>query len=98
MAWDSIRMFVPRLSGWNDAWYRQHLRRGRPHFLDLMAILFSIQRSAETGREQVYVTRYKSNHALLEMLNARLSGELYKRYADLIETMIAGTAARHVLS
>lgn len=98
MAWDSIRMFVPRLSGWNDAWYRQHLRRGRPHFLDLMAILFSIQRSAETGREQVYVTRYKSNHALLEMLNARLSGELYKRYADLIETMIAGTAARHVLT
>jgi hypothetical protein len=43
-------------------------------------------------------TRYKSDHALLEMLNARLSGELYKRYADLIETMLAGTAARHVLT
>jgi hypothetical protein len=35
---------------------------------------------------------------LLEMLNARLSGEFYKRYADLIETMLAGTAARHVLT
>ena len=32
------------------------------------------------------------------MLNARLSGELYKRYADLIETMLAGTAAKHVLT
>ncbi|MBB4154414.1 hypothetical protein GGQ80_002327 [Sphingomonas jinjuensis] len=32
------------------------------------------------------------------MLNACLSGELIKRYADLIETMLAGTAARHVLT
>ena len=95
--WDSIRAFTPRLSGWKDAWYRQFLRRGRPHFLDLMAMLFSVQSSAETGRDHVYVTRYKGDGAVVAMLNARLSGELYKRYADLIETMLAGTAARHWL-
>jgi len=95
--WDSIRMFVPRISGWKDAWYRQYLRHGRPHFLDLMAMLFSIQRSAETGHDHVYVTRYKGDGALVAMLNARLSAELFKRYADLLETMLASTAARHWL-
>lgn len=96
--WDSICAFVPRLSGWEGAWYRQYLRRGRPHFLGLMAMLFSIQRSAETGQDHVYVTRYKGDGALVAMLNARLSAELYKRYADLIETMLAVTAARHCLT
>lgn len=95
--WDSIRMFVPRLSGWKDAWYRQHLRRGRPHFLDLMAMLFSIQRTAESGHDNVYVTRYKGDGALVAMLNARLSAELYKRYANLLETMLSTTAACHCL-
>jgi hypothetical protein len=95
--WDSIRMFAPRLSGWKDAWYRQYLRRARPHFLDVIAMLFSIQRTAETGQDHVYVTRYKGNGALAAMLNARLSAELYKRYSDLFETMLSATAARHLL-
>ena len=96
--WDSIRMFVPALSRWKDKWYRQYLRRGRPHFLDLMAVLFSIQRSAETGHDHLYVTRYKNDGALVAMLNARLSGELYKRYADLIETMLRRTALADLLN
>jgi hypothetical protein len=95
--WDSIRMFVPRLSGWKDAWYRQHMRRGRPHLFDLMAMLFSIQSTAETGHDLLYVTRYKGDGALVAMLNARLSAEFYKRYADLLETMLAKTAARQLL-
>lgn len=97
-AWSSIRAFVPKLSGWKDAWYKQFLRRGRPHFLDLMAILFSIQKSAELGHDHLYVTRYKGDGALVAMLNARLSGEWYRRYADLIEMMVARTRARRVLT
>ena len=92
--WDSIHTFVPRISDWKNAWHRKYQRNGRAHFFDLMAMLFSIQRSAEKGDDYVYVTRYRGDGALVAMLNARLSAELFKRYADLLETMLASTTAR----
>lgn len=95
--WDSIVRYVPRLSGWKDAWWHHHHSRGRPHFLDLMAILFSILKSAETDKDVIYITRYKDENRLLAMLNARLSNASYLRYADLIETMLDRTAARQCL-
>jgi hypothetical protein len=96
-AWDSIRAFVPQLSAWKDAWWRQFQLRGRPHFLDLMAMLFSIQQSAEAGQDRLFVTRYKGDGSLVAMLNARLSGALFMRYADLCEAMLAGTACSPAL-
>ena len=96
-AWDSIRAFISQLSGWKDSWWRQFETRGRPHFFDVMSMLFSIQSSAETGSDRVFVTRYKNDGALVAMLNARLSGAMNMRYADLIETMLAGTSRSYEL-
>lgn len=96
-AWASIRAFIPDLSRWKRAWWKQFKMRGDPHFLDLVAVLFSIQRSAEAGGDRILVTRYRGDGALIAMLNARLSSIHYMRYADLIAAMLAGTACRHAL-
>lgn len=96
-AWDSIKTYVPTLSAWKNDYWRTHNARGRPHFLEIVAMLFSIARSAAVGEERVYISRYKDKSRLVAMLNARLSNSSYKPYADLIETMLAGSAMAHCL-
>lgn len=97
-AWASIRAYVPALAAWKEGLWRDQEIRGRPHFLEIAAILFSIARSANDDRDRVYVTRYKGDGALVAMLNARLSGATYMPYAALIEAMLAGTRARQFLT
>lgn len=92
-AWDSIKTFVPSLTSWKDAYWRDRHLRGKTHFLEIAAMLFSIARSASAGKDRTYITRYKGEGSLVAMLNARLSGAPYMPYANLIETMLAGTAA-----
>lgn len=96
-AWDSIKEYVPALSGWKNDYWRIHNARGRPHFLELVAMLFSIARSAAAGEERVYISRYRDKSRLVAMLNARLSNSSYKSYADLIEAMLGGSAMAHCL-
>lgn len=96
-AWDSIKKYVPALSEWKNEFWRAHNARGRPHFFEVAAMLFSIARSAAVGEERVYVPRYKDKSRLAAMLNARLSNSSYKPYADLVETMLARSAMAHCL-
>jgi hypothetical protein len=97
-AWDSIKTFVPSLTSWKDAYWRERHLRGKTHFLEIAAMLFSIARSASTGKDRVYITRYNGEGSLVAMLNARMSGAPYMPYANLIATMLAGTAARRALA
>ena len=97
-AWDSLRSHVPALSAWKEAVWRDWHQRGRPIFLEVAAMLFSIARSASGGAERIYVTRYKGEGCLVAMLNARLSNATYMPFADLIEAMLRGTRARHCLN
>jgi hypothetical protein len=97
-AWDSIKTYVPALCAWKEALWRDQRMRGRPHFLELAAMLYSIARSANDGGDRVYVTRYTGEGALVAMLNARLSSVTWIPYASLIEAMLAGTRARHCLT
>lgn len=97
-AWASIRSYVPSLGAWKESFWQETEMRGLPHFLEIVAILFSIARSARDGRSRVYVSNYHDDGALLAMLNARLSGVTYMPYASLIETMLAGTRARDWLT
>lgn len=96
-AWDSIRSYVPALSAWKEAVWHDWHQRGRPIFLEVAAMLFSIARSATSGVERIYVTRYKGEGSLVAMLNARLSNATYMPFANLIEAMLRGTRARHCL-
>jgi hypothetical protein len=97
-AWDSIKTFVPSLLAWKNAYWREQHERAKPHFLEIAAMLFSIARSASAGKDRTYIARYKGEGSLLVMLNARLSGAPYTPYANLIEVVLAGTLARHVLT
>jgi hypothetical protein len=96
-AWDSIRSHVPALTAWKESVWREQYMRGRPIFLEIAAMLFSIARTASGGSERIYVTRYKGEGCLVAMLNARLSNATYMPYANLIEAMLADTRARHWL-
>jgi hypothetical protein len=93
-AWDSIKTFVPELRPWKRECWSERSYRGDRHFAELAAILFSIARTATTGKERVYVTRYKGDGCLLAMLNAKLSSQAFMPYADLIATMLAATPVR----
>lgn len=93
-AWDSIRMYVPALSPWKQECWQELSVRGDRHFAELAAILFSIARTAATGKDRVYLTRYTGPGALLAMLNAKISAGEFMSYADLIATMLAATPAR----
>lgn len=97
-AWDSIRMFVPALSQWKQQMRAEQFVRGDRHFAELAAILFSIARTAEQGKDRVYVTRYTDAGALTAMLNAKLAAQTFMPYATLIETMLASTSARDRLN
>jgi hypothetical protein len=96
-AWDSIKAFVPALTHWKDAFWRERHARARPHFLEVAGMLFSIARSASASEDRIYITRYKSEGRLAAMLNARLSNASYMPYADLVAAMLAGTTYRHEL-
>lgn len=97
-AWDSIRAFVPALSPWKQQCWSELSYRGDRHFAELAAILFSIARTAATGKDRVYVTRYTGAGALVAMLNAKLAAQAFMPYAALIETMLAATPARDRLA
>lgn len=97
-AWDSIKAFVPELSAWKQQCWSEQFVRGERHFAELAAILFSVARTATTGKDRVYVTRYTDAGALTAMLNAKLAAQAFKPYATLIETMLAATAARDRLA
>lgn len=97
-AWDSIKTFVPSLTAWKDAYWRDRHLRGKTHVLEIAAMLFSIARTASAGKDRVYITRYKGEGSLVAMLNARLSGAPYMPYANLVAAMLAGTAAHHAVS
>lgn len=97
-AWDSIRTFIPALSPWKQQCWTELFCRGDHHFAELAAILFSIARTAATGKDRVYVTRYTGSGALLAMLNAKLTSQAFMPYAALIETMLAATPARDRLA
>lgn len=93
-AWDSIKAFVPALSPWKRECWSLHSYRGDRHFAELAAILFSIARTAATGKDRVYVTRYSGQGSLVAMLNAKLAGQAFMPYAGLIEWMLNATPAR----
>lgn len=93
-AWDSVRMFVPALSDWKQRYWQTQFARGDRHFAELVAILFSIAHSAATETDRLYVTRYKGEGSLIAMLNSKLASAAFAPYANLIETMLAGSAAR----
>lgn len=92
-AWDSIRMFVPALSDWKQAYWQTHLAQGDRHFAELVAILFSIAHSAANGSDHLYVTRYKGEGSLIAMLNSKLAATAFAPYAALIETMLRASSA-----
>lgn len=98
LAWDSICTFVPSLRSWKQQCWSELSYRGDRHFAELAAILFSIARTAATGKDRVYVTHYTGAGALLAMLNAKLTAQAFKPYAMLIETMLAATPARDRLA
>lgn len=93
-AWDSIKGFVPALSPWKRECWSLHAYRGDRQFAELAAILFSIARTAATGKDRVYVTRYTMPGALVAMLNAKLSAQSFMPFATLIETMLHATPTR----
>lgn len=96
--WNSIKMIVPALSRWKDQMWSEQLVRGDRQFAELSAILFSIARTAVTGKDRVYVTRYTDSSALTAMLNAKLTAHAFMPYAMLIEMMLATTSARDRLN
>lgn len=97
-AWDSIKTFVPELSPWKRQCWSEQFVRGDRLFAELAAILFSIARTATTGKDRVYVTRYNDASALTSMLNAKLAAQAFMPFATLIETMLRATPARDRLA
>ena len=65
---------------------------------ELVAILFSIVHTSQTGEPRLYVTRYKGEGALRAMLNSKLSNATFHRYATLIRTVLERTRARAELA
>ena len=96
-AWSSIREFVPEILDWERKFLLNRYYKPSQHFSELAAILFSIARSAESGTDKVYVTRYTGKGALVAMLNSKLKNKLFAQYAGIIESMLEATAIRERL-
>lgn len=97
-AWDSARMFVPSLSAWKQRYWQTEGGSGGAFFCELIAILFSIAHSGKGDGDRLYLTRFKGPEALLQMLNAKLSGRAFMPYAELISTFLRGSARAELLA
>lgn len=96
-AWDSISRLVPTLAEWKGKEHAAGRFDARQRFVELIAILFSIAKSAKTGADELFTSQYKGKGALLAMLNARLSGRHQMPHANLIETMLSRTTMAFLL-
>lgn len=93
-AWGSLRANVPTIAEFKrQLWDKRRLPKG--HILALLAVLFSIARTAKDGRDRNLAT---AQVGMVNMLNTRLNVEEYAQYATLIEAMLKGTAACRLLT
>lgn len=97
-AWDSARMFVPALSVWKQRYWQTEGGSGVAFFCELIAILFSIAHSGKGDGDRLYLTRIEGPEALLQMLNAKLSGWAFMPYAELISAFLRASARAELLA
>lgn len=91
-AWESLQSRVPELEAWKEEFWASRSDKGQAHLAMLFAILCSVAHSADTGTENVYITKYKGEGAVLAMLNSKLSGSDFKHCASLIDSFVRATA------
>ncbi|NRD88183.1 hypothetical protein C8024_00020 [Sphingopyxis sp. BSNA05] len=91
-AWDSLQSSVPGLDAWREEFWASRSDRSQAHLAMLFAILCSVAHSADTGTENVYITKYKGEGAVLAMLNSKLSSGDFKHCANLIDSFVRSTA------
>lgn len=91
-AWESLQLQIPGLDAWKDEFWASRSNKGQAHLAMLFAILCSVAHSADTGTENVYITKYKGEGAVLAMLNSKLSGGDFKHCANLVDSFIRSTA------
>lgn len=91
-AWGSMWRNVPGIRDWIISLWDVE-QRPKAHLYAVLAVLFSIARTAHDGRDRNLATKHSGKGAMVAMLNTRLHAEEYSRYAALFEAMLVGTAA-----
>jgi hypothetical protein len=96
-AYASLIRHVAGLREWvQELWELE--RRPKHHFFAVVTVLFSIARTAHSGKDRNLATLHSGKGAMVAMLNTRLHAEEYRRYAALIEAMLKGTASDRLLA
>ena len=93
-AYDSLKHHVPEIIEWVRA-EKETTRLAREHLFAVLAVLFSVARTAHSGEDRNLAT---CQTGMVNMMNTRLHAAEFAPYATLVEALLQGTAAARLLS